>query len=410
MRRIRIVLSAAVVTALFAASGARADDASDFGTALTSGKAGINVRARFETVDKDNSLDDANALTARLRLNYRTGQWNGWSAFAEFDNVFHVISDFNAGGGTTPDKALRYQTVADPKGSDLNQVHFDYRYSEEWFFRAGRQRILLDNQRFVGGVGWRQNEQTYDAFTVNTKAISNTTFQYSYVSYVRRIFGQSSAVGKHNNRTHLLNAKVALPDDWSVTPYFYRIDNRDAPGFSTATIGARLAGAIKAGDGSISLVGEFARQSDAANNPVSYDANYIHFDGAWALENGLSIGIGYESLGGDSTIPNAMFRTPLATLHKFQGWADLFLTTPDQGIDDVYATVKFKAGNWNLTAVYHDFSAESGSGDFGTEFDLSGGTKIGENYGILLKGAFFSSDDAAYPDTNKFWLMFTANF
>ncbi len=104
-----------------------------------------------------------------------------------------------------------------------------------------------------------------------------------------------------------------------------------------------------------------------------------------------------------------MFRTPLATLHAFQGWADKFLLTPSEGINDLYATVKYKAGKWNLTGVYHDFSSEAGSGDYGTEFDLSAGTKISENYGILFKGAFFSTD-SSYSDTSKFWIMFTANY
>ena len=292
----------------------------------------------------------------------------------------------------------------------LNQIYFDYKYSDDLDFRAGRQRILLDNQRFVGGVGWRQNEQTYDALTVRSKAIAKTTLQYSYVSYVRRIFGQTTSAGKNNNRSHLLNATIDLPDNWVLTPYYYHIENSDVAAFSTGTLGARLSGGIKAGEGKVTLVGEFARQSDIDNNPVSYDANYLHFDAMWAMQNGLSLGLAWESLGGDAATPGAMFRTPLATLHKFQGWADLFLVTPQAGIEDVFVTAKYKAGRWNLTGVYHDFSAEDSSGDFGTEFDVSAATKLGENYGVLLKAAFFSSDDAAYPDTNKFWLMFTADY
>jgi hypothetical protein len=88
----------------------------------------------------------------------------------------------------------------------------------------------------------------------------------------------------------------------------------------------------------------------------------------------------------------------------------MFLTTPGAGIDDLYLTAKFKAGNWNLTGVYHDFSAETGSFDYGTELDVSAGTKISKNYGLLLKGAFFSTDSLSYVDTNKFWIMFTANY
>lgn len=409
MKRKSIVLLSAASLLFSSATIAVADEGNDLVSALTSGKTGINVRARYEAVDKDNLLKDANALTARLRLNYRTADWQGWSAFAEYDHVFHVIRDFNAGGGTTPDKNGVYQTVADPKGSDLNQLYLDYTVSEDWKLRIGRQRVNLDNQRFVGGVGWRQNEQTYDAFAVSSSAISKTALTYAYVGQVRRIFGQTSAAGSMNVDTHLLNAKVTINDSWSVTPYYYYIDNQDAAATSSATLGARFVGNVKVGEGKIGLLAELATQSDAGNNPASYDADYAHLSALWSMQNGLSLGLGYESLGTDSSNFES-FRTPLATLHAFQGWADMFLSTPGAGIDDVYLTAKFKAGNWNLTGVYHDFSAATGSFDYGTELDVSAGTKISKNYGLLFKGAFFSTDSLSYVDTNKFWIMFTANY
>ena len=157
------------------------------------------------------------------------------------------------------------------------------------------------------------------------------------------------------------------------------------------------------------MVAEFATQRDIANNPVDYGADYSHLSGTWSTGNGLSLGLAYESLGGDA-LAGVAFSTPLATLHAFQGWADKFLATPDEGIVDVFATVKYKAGKWNLTGVYHDFSSDVGSLDFGTEFDVSAGTKLTDNYGILFKGAFFSGEPDGIADTNKFWIMFTANY
>jgi hypothetical protein len=408
MKRNRALLLAAVALLMSLATTVFADESDDLGAALTSGKVGINVRARYEHVDQDNFTENADALTARLRLNYRTGQWMGWSGLAEYDYVFHMLSDFNSGGGTSPDKD-QYPVVADPKGADLNQLYFDYQASDETKLRFGRQRILLDNQRFVGGVGWRQNEQTYDGFTVSSTAIAKTDLHYSYIAYVRRIFGDSVAAGKNNVDPHLLNARIALTDIWSLTPYYYYIDNQDVAGFSTGTFGARVTGSFMAGESKVSLTAEIATQSDAANNPVSYDAQYARLDGTLALSKDLSLGLGYESLGGDSQ-PGMMFRTPLATLHAFQGWADLFLTTPPGGIDDLFATVTYNAGKWKFTGVFHDFSPETGSGDYGTEIDASIGRGLGENYGVLFKGAFFSGDSASYPDTNKFWIMFTANY
>ncbi len=407
MKRNNVVLLSAA--SLLLSSAVFADESTSLGSAVTSGEAGVNVRARYEMVDADNGLKDANALTARLRLNYKTGEWQGLTAFAEYDHVFHIIRDFNSGFGTTPDKEGVYQTVVDPKGSDLNQLYLDYGFADDWKMRVGRQRVLLDNQRFVGGVGWRQNEQTYDALSVTTSAIARTSLLYAYVGQVRRITGQTSPSGSMNVDTHLFNAKVTINDDWSVTPYFYYIDNQDAAATSTATLGARLAGDVKTGVGKISLVAELATQSDAGNNPVSYDAGYAHLSAMWAMDNGFSIGLDYESLGADSSASRS-FITPLATLHAFQGWADMFLVTPGDGIDDIFVTAKYKAGKWDLTGVYHDFSAETGGGDFGKEFDLSAGTQISKNYGILFKGAFFSSDSTSYVDTNKFWIMFTANY
>jgi hypothetical protein len=411
MKRYMFFPGSALIALSLIGSAVVAEDneGNDYAAAITSGKASIDLRYRYEFVDQDGLPEDANASTLRFRLNYKTGQWNGWSAFGEFDHVFHVLlTDFDSGGGNTPDKAGVYPVVADPKGSDLNQLYLDYKMDDDWKFRLGRQRILLDNQRFVGGVGWRQNEQTYDAFTLNTNALQSTALSYSYVTYVRRIFGDDvgAPAGKNNVDTHLLNARVTLNDEWSVVPYAYYIDNKDIVAFSTATVGARLAGSIKAGESNIALVAEFATQSDVADNPVSYDAQYFHFDALWSLPNGLSLGLGYESLGGHETNVGEAFRTPLATLHKFQGWADKFLATPNQGIDDLYLIVKYKWDKWNFKG-----SAESGSSDFGTEFDVSAAYAFGKRYSVLLKGAFFSTDaPAAYDDTTKFWVMLTASY
>ena len=157
------------------------------------------------------------------------------------------------------------------------------------------------------------------------------------------------------------------------------------------------------------MVAEYATQKDTGNNPISFDADYAHLSGMWSMANGLSLGLAYENLGGN-ILPGMALRTPLATLHAFQGWADKFLTTPDAGINDVYAMVKFKAGKWNLSGVYHDFSSDVGSIDYGTEFDVAAATKLTDNYGILFKGAFFSGEPDGIPDTSKFWIMFTANY
>ena len=396
----------------FAASAAEEEGAMDLGSAITSGKATISGRYRYEFVDQDNALKNANASTLRLRLNYRTSQWQGWSGFAEFDHVFHVlVDDFNSGAGTSPNRT-EYSVVADPKGSNLNQLYFDLDPNDDWKYRFGRQRILLDNQRFVGGVGWRQNEQTYDALTLNTNAISKTALHYSYINRVRRIFGESVPAGKDRLDSHIFNAKITINEQFSVTPYLYYFDYATSTELSSINLGARLAGKHAFGSGKFNWLAEFARQSDAGDNPTSYDANYYHLTGAYAADNGMSIGLGYEVLGTDSSAGTSFF-TPLATLHAFNGWADQFLATPVAGLEDVYVNFKMKAGKWNLTFVYHDFSSDAGSFDYGDEFDVSGALKLTDRYGLLLKGAFFSADSSSplsNVDTTKLWVQLTASY
>ena len=171
-----------------------------------------------------------------------------------------------------------------------------------------------------------------------------------------------------------------------------------------------IAGDLTVGEGKISLLAELATQSDAGDAPVSFDADYSHLSVTWVGASGWSVGLGLESLGGNPD-PGEAFRTPLATLHAFNGWADKFLVTPNAGIDDSYISLNVPLGEWKLTAVYHDFAAEIGGGDHGTEIDLSAARKLAERYSLLLKSAFFSADSAsAYTDTDKFWVMLTANY
>ena len=122
-----------------------------------------------------------------------------------------------------------------------------------------------------------------------------------------------------------------------------------------------------------------------------------------------------DLLGGKIT-PNGRvaFQTPMATLHKFNGWADLFLTTPtagaNVGLQDIYGglAVKFpkvKAlPGLNATVVYHDFQSDVGSAKYGTEWDASLGFKIGKKLSFLAKYADYSADKFS-TDKSIFWLQ-----
>lgn len=377
------------------------------GSAIASGKAGVTLRYRYEFVDQESFDDNANASTLLIRLQYETAAWNGWSGFIQFDDLLEVlVNDFNSGAGTSSPRRNRYPVVADPNGSDMNQLYLQYAPNDDWRTRLGRTLINLDDQRFVGGVGWRQNEQTYDGGSLQFKGFDSTTLFYSYVANVNRIFGDTVPAGDNKSQTHLLNGRVELNKDWSVVGYAYLIDNEDVAAFSTDTFGIRASGKVEFGGQAFDLLGEFATQSDAANNPASFDADYYRLQAIWNGKS-FSAGAGIESLGSDNS---QGFRTPLATLHAFNGWADLFLATPPGGLEDFYLRGGYQYDKWGFQLIYHDFSAEAGGGSYGTEINALATRKIGDRYSLLLKFADFSSDNAAFVDTTKFWLMVTARY
>jgi hypothetical protein len=79
------------------------------------------------------------------------------------------------------------------------------------------------------------------------------------------------------------------------------------------------------------------------------------------------------------------FATPLATLHKFNGFADQFLATPSQGLEDKFMKIGGNLSSLKLAAAYHQFDSDKGSIDFDSELDVSATTKIGEKYTLGAK-------------------------
>ena len=100
----------------------------------------------------------------------------------------------------------------------------------------------------------------------------------------------------------------------------------------------------------------------------------------------------------------AGFRTPVATLHKFQGWTDRFLATPATGVRDTWFSVAGKVGDATVTGVFHDFQADESGADYGSEIGLAITYPLRDNLSFLFKTAQYSADEHA-SDITKLWLM-----
>ncbi|WP_395647999.1 hypothetical protein [Terricaulis sp.] len=360
----------------------------------------VDARLRYEGVSQD-GLEDAQAVTLRARLGYETPSWHGWRALAELEGVAHLSEDFN----DTVNGETAFAVVPDPEAFELNRLQVSWSGAEGRRAVIGRQRIVLGNARFVGNVGFRQNEQTFDALNLSFRPFSQTTVTYIYLERVRRIFGDDSPQGEWDSDSHVIQAEASLPFG-RLTGYGLLLDFQNAPAQSSQTYGVRWQNEWNVGGYRPRFVLEAAQQSDYRGNTAPFDLGYQLVEagvrrGQWAAT------IGGERLEGNGT---RGFATPLATLHAFQGWADVFLTTPPDGVRDLYAGASYTTAPWpaeqpaTVSVVYHDFTDDGGSADFGDEWDASVRFSLSEHVALEAKAAVFDGDDPRFADRNKFWL------
>jgi hypothetical protein len=392
------VLTAAILSApsAFAADPAHGKSISD---ALADSKVNISFRARYEAVDEDGASGaadkDADALTLKSRLTLNTGAYQGFSLGLEVDNVTAIVDDYNDAAGNNPTDSV----IADPEITDVNQAYIKYT-NGDLKATAGRQRILHNNQRFVGGVGWRQNEQTYDGVRIEYALNDALSLDYSYIHNANRIFADD-AKSDLGGDFHFINAAYKVNKAHKITAFAYILDFDTAAALSTSTYGALYNGKFDA----VFVNASLATQSDNGDNANSFDANYINAEIGSTLGKVTVLG-GYELLGSDNGVG---FSTPFATLHKFQGWADKFLGTPANGVQDIYVTVKGAVAGVKLSATYHNLTSDANDIDYGNELDLVANYQVNKNYSLLAKFANYSADDYS-TDTNKLWLQAVAKF
>ncbi len=406
-RVISAALTAGFSVLLLASGDAVAEPlSSEFANALKEGSFNVNFRYRYEYVDQDSIAKSANASTLRSRLVYKSGEFKNTFLTLNMDDLRPIVGDnFN----DTRNGKTQYPVVADPKGTDLNLASLTFTGLENATIVVGRQRIIRENARFIGNVGWRQNEQTYDSASVTYKPRENIQVFYGYIDGVQRIFGPEDGTPADNlgSRSHVIDASYQVNPALRVVTYAYWLDLRDAAVLSNKTYGLRVDGAIER-DQKFSYAAEYALQKDFKKNPNNYDEDYYHLSAGIDWPH-VGLKAGYEVLSGSGNAGES-FQTPLATLHKFNGRADKFLATPAGGLEDLYleATAKGPVGKYSL--VYHRFSQESGSNDYGSEWDLFGTWPFLDHYAVVAGIAAFDSDDGFSSDTTKAWLMLSANF
>jgi hypothetical protein len=370
----------------------------------------MDARLRSESVEQDPLADDAHATTLRARLGFETGKFGNTSLLVEGEAVVPLESDYRP--DPTVATKLTYPVVPDPEAYEINRFQLVNTSIPGTTLTLGRQRILLDDQRFVGNVGWRQNEQTFDALRIVNRSVENLMLDVTYLNRVNRVFGPDSPQGAYEGDSGLVNVSYQTKVG-KIAGFGYLLKFDALPGVpdagrdSTSPYGLRFSGERPAGKFKYGYTASWATQSDAGDNPLSFDLDYrmLELSASYAQ---FGLGAGIEVLEGNGA---KGFTTPLATLHKFQGWADKFLATPPNGIEDRYlnATVNLKAigglDTLGLVLGFHDYEAERISADYGSEVNASIAAKL-KKVNLMLKYADYREGVlAAARDTEKFWLQ-----
>ena len=359
----------------------------------------LDLRLRGEWVDDQALARDAQANTLRARVGWRLPLRGRWQALLELEHTGHFGGEsYNS----TSNGQVGYPTIADPDNTELEQAWLAWTPSTATRVVLGRQRLNYDNQRFIGAVGWRQNGQSFDALDLSHKTAKGWSFRYSYLDRVQRVFGDdhpNPLLGHWQLDAHLLSATHALGPG-SLTGYAYLIDNQDLPLSSHRNLGLRYALRRERADALGWFANlEAAKQDDYAGGASVVDARY-HLVEAGLLWRGHTLKAGWEVLSGDG---HYGFQTPLATLHAFNGWADRFLSTPVDGLDDRYLGWNRKFGRLEAIVSWHDYRADHGGRDLGREWNASLGFAPAEHWRLLAKAADYRAGPGG-SDVRKAWL------
>jgi Alginate export len=371
----------------------------------------IEARLRYENVEQQGVAVEADAVTLRLRAGV-TAKQGPFAVLVEAEGTLAIVEDYNSGVNGKPGPI-----IADPQNIELNRAQIQFTGIPKTVVTAGRQRINLDDQRFVGNVGWRQNEQTFDAVRAEWTGVKGVKADVTYAWSQRTIWGvdgfgaRQTAVGGDNILANLSYKGKTF----GITAFAYVADLDEAPvhafRLSSKTFGARGNVTLPLGKAKLNLLASYAKQSDYNNNPNNSSSDYLLGEAMLDVA-GFKLTAGYEVLGADNGVALSSFQTPFATLHKFNGTADKFLITPANGLRDLYlgvgASPKIKAlPGFNAQLTWHQFKSDRLSQDFGTEWNAQIGWKIAKKVSFLAKYADYNrkgiADFAGDADTQKFW-------
>ncbi len=407
----------AVLSLATAANAATPALAGGFLEAVANGKPLTSFRLRNEHVQQDGKADDANALTLRSLVGWQTAPLHNFSVGAQLISVAVFDNDYdNRDKGVPQPGRGSFPVIADPDATGVNQLYVDWTGVRNTRLRAGRQSVKLDNVRFVGNVEFRQVMQVFDGVSAENKGLLPDTTVF--VAHFNRVTQVSTL--QQDTAISIVNARYGISPTENLVGYGYFVgwDAASLQPTSSRTVGVRLDGVRPlTPDWKLQYTAEYAKQDPYRDGSASIDSYYGRLGG------GLQYGSWFARIDQEVLSSNnglSAFQTPLGTNHLFQGWADLFLATPNAGLRDTFVTMGGKGGEFALLAEFHHLASDrgfptgSGTGNhYGNELDLAATWTRGKWMARIEYARFREADQLAAGrkrDTDKLWLTGMMSF
>lgn len=381
----------------------------------------LGFRMRHEQVEQGNQ--SAHANTAKFRLHSKTSINHHWQIELELDHVEALSEDHHSDGVTANGKLV----IADPAGTELNQLFINANF-DDIHMRLGRQKIAFSEQRFIGSVDFRQNNQTFDALSLKFPLLTSSQLDYAFINNVNRIFGDDASArlspedsrfenlagvrplgarGDHKVEGHLINFSIKEWELLELNSYLYSVDNKTLASFSNQTQGIRAEYRKKIAKTQLFSNIELAVQKQQESSVDDW-VGYSLFEFG-ARYRSVQLSLKQERLNGKNGVA---FITPLATLHKFQGWTDQFLNTPSDGLSDQQIRLQWRNRPVTIDLRFHRYQSINNKTQIGDESNIDIIYSPSREHELRLRYADFKAEagQTIVPNsTTKLFVMYSYN-
>ncbi|MEM1002656.1 MAG: alginate export family protein [Bacteroidota bacterium] len=377
----------------------------DLTKSITGGEFVFNGKLRFWHAN-DEAARASQAYTFGTNFGYKTKSYKGFQVYLEGESVVALTPDryFDGINGLT-DRT----NVTDPETLELNQAHIEYNSTLNdatiLQFKVGRQAAIVEDERFIGRVSARQDDQTFDALYGKIQNDQKgLAFEYAYMYQVNRLIAE---VGDWRSDSHVLMLKYYKNEMARVGLFTHLLDFQDdAPNSSSKTFGILVdRGNLPKDKTAFTYKTAFAYQSDYGDNPIAYDAFLFNAEVGVSLPNTGIFNVGYELATSDDG--NASYQFPLSTGQRLHRISDVFIDPPADGLHNPYFTAESNNLFWGIGGWlgYHSYFSEE-EGDFlGQEIDVVLYKQIvpGLLRAEITYGSFFG-EEARFTDLHIFAL------